>query len=383
MRIPALRSPCYGIDVSEGRDDREGSPLRDPEDLRLLRTGTEDIAVGVSGFGSARMDGGVWRSLAQLTGRTTYVMRYDAQELPWAEDEVPRSLSDLASVGGELFRRWTAARMGAADASTFLEGWIRRWLAAGRRVLVVGFSLGGYVAWRAVRDIGDPRVEVVLISAAIGDTPAFWKGADTLGRVVNVYSREDLVLRWLYPLAVGGDETPAAGLGPLRISETVSTVLNVDATDLVGADHLRASVILGRLVRMALGCLRAGTMEGGTCAVPGVGPVTDLPTRLSAEQAARLCRWVHLDVTLWNDLGVALEEEEPGACARMLALDVWGEPRLGPLSELGTAALVLSRAVHGREVALRSRQEILGFLRIWRGHTLPVVLTETVSAGSG
>ena len=332
----------------------------------LVREGSGDIAVGVSGFGSAKMSPSVWLPLAVLTGRTTYVLRYDAQELPWSDEDVPQTLMDLAGKGPELVRRWSVARIAAAGVSEVLAEWIRRWIDAGRRVLIVGFSLGGYVSWRAVRDISGDGLEVILLSAAIGDTPAYWRGVEGIGRLVNVYSREDLVLRRLYPLVVTSDETPAAGLGPLSVSDEVDTVENVDATDLIRHDHLWASMHLERLVRMALGCLWAGERnDTGDCIIPGTSS-SEIPLFLPDEVTARLLRWCLADPSLWLVLGRAMEGD-PLSVARCLSMDSWScsRGRMVVLLSLGRTAQVLFRSSEGRVPARRAYRELSGTLRMW------------------
>jgi len=347
-------------------------PSVEPEGLLEVASGSEDIAVGIGGFGSARMDPVTWRVLHAMTGRTVYVLRYDAQEMPWPQDQVPRTPLGMLQHGAELRRRWIVARMAASGAGDLLAGWVRRWTRSGRRVLLAGFSLGAQVAWRAARETPSERLVVVLLSGAVGDTAGQWDPVAQMGRLVNVYSSRDLVLRHLYPVGVGADETPAAGLGPLVAPGLEGRVENVDATDLIGADHLWAASHLERLVRLALGCLWGGTMgPDGTCRIPGRLD-TAVPEHLPEEVYARLLPWVIVDVRLWEDLGAALRGDA-AAIARALALDGWSttDGRRRNLLGLGRAATGLLGAHLGRFAAERGVRELSGVLRLWFGDVGP------------
>lgn len=325
------------------------------EGLSLVADGSDDIAVGISGFGSAQMPDDRWRVLFDLTGRTTYSLKYDAQHLAW--EDVPKSMVDLAMMGPFLYRKWTAARMAAASVSQHLSDWIGRWTSSGRRVLVVGFSLGGYVAWRACRDAANDKVDLVLISSAVGDQPQTWDHAESMGSIINVFSRNDSVLKWLYPVGVNKGETPAAGLGPLCID--YPNVKNIDVTDLIGWDHLWASAHLDKLLAVALAHLQANSSL-----VAPSHPVS--VSRLTPVERVRLASWMVADVQLWSILGLASSGDAPSivTCRR---LDVWAsrEDRKDVLSSLGTAARVLQRSRLGQRQAKVSYRELSGLLRLW------------------
>jgi pimeloyl-ACP methyl ester carboxylesterase len=334
------------------------------EGLVKLRDGSDDIAVCISGFGSAKADSDRWLPVFEITGRTTFVVKYDAQEFPWADGDVPRGVGDLIRVGAELHDRWARARLAAIGISDCLAGWIQRWTDAGRRVLVVGFSLGGLVAWKACRKVASERVDLVMISAAIGDRPETWEGIENLGKVINLYSSHDVVLKHLYPHGVGGDETPAAGLGPICSSST--NVDNVDVTDRVGRDHLWASKNLGSLIRIAVGYMCGGVSSGVCFSVPKEG-IPERQVRLPLDVIERSYRWMCTDPRLWSIFGNAILED-PESVSYCLALDRWAtsDPERFPvLSALGISVSSLSRSRHGRASALRSYRELSGLLRLW------------------
>ena len=53
------------------------------ERLVEVRPGSRDVVVGVSGFGSARVHQSRWGVVGRLTGRTTFALGYDSQDLPF------------------------------------------------------------------------------------------------------------------------------------------------------------------------------------------------------------------------------------------------------------------------------------------------------------
>jgi len=332
------------------------------ESLRKVASGDDNVAIGISGFGSAKIGRGRWEDLARLTGRTTYYLQYDAQELPWP------SGSDLVWTPGiyrEAVRRWEHARKGARVASTYLAQWLERMAKAGKNILIVGFSLGAYVAWNAIQQVPDElkgQIELIMLSAAIGDREHTWDGIEHLRRTVNAFSYDDMALKYLYPRGVGEDETPAAGLGPLVVA-WMPNVDSLDLTDMIGRDHLWGSRNIMRMVRVALGCLWGGGDRDLRC--PVFNP-DELPKSLSLATVQRLYRWTVIDERLWSRLGDALGGD-PGAIALMQRLDRWSleEGRLSTLLDAG-ATVVSLEDVRMRPMTARRSQEILrGLLRYW------------------
>lgn len=365
-------SEIYGDGVGSGEQDLSSElPLSivfdvnedGTEGLVEIAEGTRDIAVCISGFGSARTPPSRWGIVNEITGYTTFVLRYDAQLLPWSDGDSPKTLGHLLEVGEELRTRWTKARLSALGISKYLSRWIRRWTDAGRRVLVVGFSLGGLIAWKACQEVSSPLVNLVLISAAVGDGPGAWDGARSMGRIINVYSRRDLVLKHIYPRGVSSDDTPAAGLGPIHVK--LQNIHGIDATDLIGRDHMWASRNVSRLVKMAITHLWGGT---GIVDGPAIYPGRDgeVVLKLDPEIEARLLRWTCADTYLWASVGSAIEGDAD-AISYCIALDRWAmsEGRLETLLSVGRASSTLARVEYGKSSARRSIRQLSGLLRLW------------------
>lgn len=327
------------------------------ESLVPVFSGDDDIFVGVSGFGSAKLDGSRWLDAGVLTGRTSYNLSYDAQEFPWDHGGDHPGLIELASSAGELNRLWSRARVGVEPASDHLATWLSRWASSGRRTLLVGFSLGASVVWQAIRKT--PRrhwglFDVVLVSGAIVDSEQQWEGADSLGSLVNVWSSSDRVLRWMYPRAVPKEETPAAGLGPLQSRHSRS----LDLTDMIGVDHLWAGNNLPRVLRVVLGTEWSRSAK--------LHPPAISLRNLDAESIERLSGWC-VSVPEFNELLGAALSSEMVSSEKILALDSWSRSS-SKLISLFDASSTVSRLlglVRDRSVADRSLVHIEGIIRRW------------------
>jgi pimeloyl-ACP methyl ester carboxylesterase len=297
-----------------------------PERLQLVREGSRDIAVGISGFGSAVNNGlDRWEALADFTGRTTFGLLYDAQEFP----DLPLGLEYAA----EFSVRWRVARRCARSAAEYLADWLKIWVEQGRRVLIVAFSLGGYVAIRSMRLFRHPNIEAVLILAAAGDREDYWSNIEKQGRIVSLYSEYDAALRTVYPYGVPKEETPAIGIVPVKASNVVS----IDVTEIVGLNHLWASENLVDLFKLGLSHLWASTDR-----FFDVSSVESSPERLSPAEVARLIRWAFLDRSIWEVFSQA-RDGQPGAIVRARAIDRWAmssPDRFRALLEAGHAARV-------------------------------------------
>lgn len=327
------------------------------ESLVPVMVSGEDVAVGVSGFGSAKVDVARWSELGVLTGRTTYLLSYDAQDLPWAQAAVLPVIVSAA----ELYRRWSVAREGARVASNHLARWLARWTRAGRRVLLVGFSLGGLVVWNAVRSVAREYwhlIDIVLVSAAVADTDSQWVGAESLASISNVYSLSDPVLKFLYPRGVSSDETPAAGLGPIRHE----SVRNLDLTDRIGMDHFWGGANMRSILRTVLGS--KWTSEGSTDEISGRG-------LLDPSSIERLSSWVPAIPEYSNLLGEALAGDEL-ASSKLVALDRWScsDGRFPSLVNAARTYVALSSTRHCQSVSERSRAQIEGLIRHWVQETI-------------
>jgi hypothetical protein len=241
-------------------------------------------------------------------------------------------------------------------------------------VLLVGFSLGGYVVWEALKLVPDEikgQFDVILISAAIGDRPGSWPGIEYIDRFVNLYSSDDLALKYLYPRVVAGDESPAAGVGPLSVEP--GNVWNVDVTDMVGHDHLWGSDHISELVRVGFGCMWG---IGSFDVRPLFRLGDDLPkgeSSLLPMAIQRLYRWVLMEPVLWGLFGAALVGDRHAVRA-MLIVDEWslGESRLSSLLAAGSTMHVLLKVSlrESSRVSVRGALVLRGLLRYWLTHSL-------------
>jgi len=333
------------------------------ESLVKVASGDENVAIGISGFGSAQIGVERWEDLARVTGRTTFYLQYDSQSLPWPDGA---EMILTTSIYTEMVDRWADALKGGLLAARYLATWLTRWAQGGRKILVVGFSLGGQLAWKAVQLVPDElkgQIELILLSAAVGDRKENWKGLEHLSRVVNGYSSLDLALIHMYAHVADTSETPAAGLGPLIVSPP--NLDNVDMTDMVGWNHLWGSENIMRLIRIALGCVWAEGLQSVLC--PDVDEILAAEnTKLSGMAADRLYRWTLIDPELWRLLGRALDGD-PAAIVAMRRLDVWSleRDRLSALIDSGSTVMALGSAKHAPGVADRSRRVLKGLLRSW------------------
>lgn len=325
------------------------------ESLSLVSRGSGGVLVGVSGFGSAKLDGSRWRDSASITGFTTYHLSYDAQEFPW--DSPNPGLLEVASKAGEISSLWSKARKGAVSASKHLSSWLNRWVeASDLEVVLVGFSLGAEVVWRAIKDIPTQKlrsVTVILVSGAVSSSPEAWNFLGSSGpRVINVWSSSDLVLRWLYPIGSSLKMSEASGTGPIRSP----LVRNLDLTDFIGMDHLWAGENLSRIVRLAMGT----DWSTSPIRVP-----LSSEKKLSAEAVERLSSWTICVPDLYRILGLAMSGDD-SQVSLLVELDEWSIPRLSSLIKAASSVLSLnSSGVRDRAVADRSIIHIEGIIRRW------------------
>ena len=317
--------------------------MRETQGLRVLAEGTRDIAVCASGFGSAWMGPERWQLVHELTGYTTMTVVYSAQILP----RVDANPLDYLT---RLYARFHAAQAAALRAGAFLASWIDRWLGQGRRVLLVGFSLGGALVYEAARRAHGP-VDVVAICAAHPDEPKSWAGLEG-SAICNAYSTADTALRFLYPLAAG--DILAAGTRP--ILQGRPHVVNLDLTPVVGGDHIELSKDLGPALRLSLAALYGGR------------PIFDVPPPpdlVGLHPAAPSAPWSLLEHDLelrpWVRSAAAGESLEASTWAR--AVSPWLREHQNPLLSLSQSYAELASL--DSEMAALGVLELLGLGRIW------------------
>ena len=206
----------------------------------MISSGSRDIIVGVSGFGSAWMGGERFQRLSDITGWSLYTLRYSSQILPRIETGPLEYLS-------RLYARFRAAEIASERAAAYLSKWVDRWSDQGRRVLLVGFSLGGHVVYEAAR--ASPNCSVMTLCAGHPADPDSLSGLEKTHGICHLYSPEDLVLKTLYQMAT---QKKAAGQGPLP---SWIPAMNVDVSDHCGGDHVKASEMASNLFEIGLECL--------------------------------------------------------------------------------------------------------------------------------
>ncbi len=194
-----------------------------------------DIAVGISGFGSARLSADRWKVLGELTGRKTF-------NLSWPSQVLPRMSGSPVSWASSSLVRFRMSQLASAMGVRFLVPWCERWLEQGRRVALVGFSMGGSIAIEVGRRV--PGLEVMTICAAHGEDRL--EGLERSRCLVHVYSRRDAALRLLVPVVT---KSSAVGTVPL---DARFRAVNVDVTETVGTDHMKASKMVGDLTKAGL-----------------------------------------------------------------------------------------------------------------------------------
>lgn len=318
--------------------------MRETQGLRVLAEGTRDIAVCASGFGSAWMGPDRWRLVHELTGYTTMTVVYSAQILP----RVDANPIDYLS---RLYARFHAARAAALRAGAFLASWIDRWVRQGRRVLLVGFSLGGALVYEAARRARG-RVDVVAICAAYPDEARSWDGLEQAGAICNAYSTADTALRFLYPLAAG--DILAAGTRPVLVGRPQT--VNLDLTPLVGGDHVALSRDLEPALRLSLAALYGGRE------LFEPPPPPDLAGLHRAAPSAPWSLLEHdLELRPWVRSAVAGESAASSDWAHRVS--PWLREHQAPLLSLSKGYAELASL--DSEVAALGALELLGLGRIW------------------
>ena len=124
-----------------------------------------------------------------------------------------------------------------------------------RKFILVGHSLGARVIFYALENLatrkGAPKVaHAILLGGAVGRDPQHWETAakSVSGKIVNCYSRQDDVLKYLYKTGTAFTSDPV-GRGP--IDSDSDQIANVDATHLV-AGHTAYKPVLSQVMAEVL-----------------------------------------------------------------------------------------------------------------------------------
>ena len=159
----------------------------------------------------------------------------------------PLGLLKVASI---LDNPFSVAKYRAEKAGEVLADALINKVQGERPVTLVGYSLGARLIFSCLQKLADRKAfglieNVVLLGAPCPSDAADWRRirAVVSGRVVNVFSKQDYILGFLY--RTSSVQLGVAGLQPVV---GVHGVQNVDVTDLVDG-HLQYRFITGSVLR--------------------------------------------------------------------------------------------------------------------------------------
>ncbi|KAF1851774.1 DUF726-domain-containing protein, partial [Cucurbitaria berberidis CBS 394.84] len=159
----------------------------------------------------------------------------------------PLGLLKVASI---LDNPFSVAKYRADKAGEVLADALINKVQGERPVTLVGYSLGARLIFSCLQKLADRKAfglieNVVLLGAPCPSDAADWRRirAVVSGRVVNVFSKQDYILGFLY--RTSSVQLGVAGLQPVA---GVHGVQNVDVTDLVDG-HLQYRFITGSVLR--------------------------------------------------------------------------------------------------------------------------------------
>lgn len=275
--------------------------------------GSSDILVGVSGFGSSWMGGERWAPLARSMGASLYVLHYPAGILPRLE------AGPLDYLEG-LWRRYRAAERGAQAGVGHLTDWVERWRTQGRRVILIGFSLGGHVACEVARRV--PGCTLVTICAAhpVGETA----GLEHCAGHVHVYVTVDQVLRYFYPAAT---RKTATGIAPL------AGAINVCGDSLAPSTHLETGRQVPLLGAMGMEIFFGADIRLFAPELPG-GSLSNSSLTLLPRGARAVMEVLDYDLMVQAWVQAGCEGVDPRAVAWLEAIMPWAATNDEVLSSL-------------------------------------------------
>jgi len=195
----------------------QGPALRTFQWVKLLERPSLNTTIAVSGWQSESGDSDQdWKQLTDYPTQGNLVfLRWDAgtyrTELPWMIIEPGVALLRLISSSAAQWVRgnWSSfkdAEDRADRAGVLLATNIERQAFGQGPVSLIGFSLGTRAIFACLAHLKKNNLQglvqdVILMGGAVSSLPELWTAAlsaTVLGRVVNLYSAQDWVLRYAY-----------------------------------------------------------------------------------------------------------------------------------------------------------------------------------------
>ncbi|KXT10836.1 hypothetical protein AC579_1950 [Pseudocercospora musae] len=156
----------------------------------------------------------------------------------------------LAKVSKVIDNPFSVANYRAQKAGEVLADALINKVQGERPVTLVGYSLGGKVIFACLKKLAERKAFGLIENAVMIGTPAPSTAADwrmirstVTGRVVNVYSKNDYILGYLYR-----SHSIALGIAGLQAVENVKGVENVDFSSLVEG-HTRYRFLTGPILK--------------------------------------------------------------------------------------------------------------------------------------
>ncbi|KAF7189658.1 putative membrane protein C6F6.13c [Pseudocercospora fuligena] len=156
----------------------------------------------------------------------------------------------LAKVSKVIDNPFSVANYRAQKAGEVLADALINKVQGERPVTLVGYSLGGKVIFACLKKLAERKAFGLIENAVMIGTPAPSTAADwrmirsvVTGRVVNVYSKNDYILGYLYRA-----NSISLGIAGLQAVENVKGVENVDVSSLVEG-HTRYRFLTGPILK--------------------------------------------------------------------------------------------------------------------------------------
>ncbi|XP_013383394.1 transmembrane and coiled-coil domain-containing protein 4 isoform X3 [Lingula anatina] len=145
--------------------------------------------------------------------------------------------SALVTVSGVIDNPWSVCTNRAAEAGRQLAEVLLSRQQGKRPVTLIGFSLGARLIFCCLTELAKRKgcegiiEDVILLGAPVSGHPKHWEPLSRVvaGKIINVYSRSDWVLKFLYRTA--SVQFSIAGLAPVKWHNR--RLMNFDLTDVV------------------------------------------------------------------------------------------------------------------------------------------------------